>query len=267
MFFQYRDILLGNSQLMIITITIVVFILINIVLGFTMIYKGIKSKTYVYSYIGAIFFAGVSAWGGVLYNFIYILITDAFPVQIWTSFFVIQGGFLFVFHIIWIYGVTKISKITEKQRKTLMIVVVIFNAILELTYWIIILTDVSILGTPSFPFIVTYSPVSYFYLTSSLMFFTIAGGWIAIVSFKEDDPKIKLRGKFLIVYVILITVGSILEIYDPLETLMVGVLSMGTLDAAVIASLIAKVLLTIAVISGYLGFMLPKQVQKIFIKA
>ena len=223
-------------------------------------------KNYVYCYISAIFFAGISSWGGVLFNFMYILIFDQFPSQIWNTYFIIQGGFLFILHIIWILGVLKLSTIEDKKRRILGIIVGILNLILQVTYWIIIFSDIGILGAPSFPFVVTYSPVSYFYLTASLLYFTIACGWLAIMSVKSDDQKIKLRGKFLLIYVILITIGSIFEIYDPLETIIVQFYSIAVLDAAVIASIIAKIILTLAVFSGYVGFMLPKRIKKIFLK-
>ena len=38
------------------------------------------------------------------------------------------------------------------------------------------------------------------------------------------------------------------------------------IDAAIIASFTAKIILTIAVICSYIGFMLPKRIEKIFLK-
>ncbi|MFX1479162.1 MAG: hypothetical protein ACFFCI_13600, partial [Promethearchaeota archaeon] len=112
MIFQYRDYLVGNGGLMTIGITIIIFILLNIILGLIMIIKGIKRKYYTTVLIAAIFFAGISAWGGVLFNFFYIIITDTFPSWIFKAFFMLQGGALFIFHFIWIAGVSKLTSIT-----------------------------------------------------------------------------------------------------------------------------------------------------------
>ena len=266
MFLQYRDILLGQAGLMTIAVTIVIFIIFNIILGLIMIYKGIKMKYYTMILISAIFFAGVSSWGGVVFNLMYILIVDAFPPWIWTAYFIVQGGFLFIFHFIWIAGVAKLANIEKNKQKYLLIIVGIIIAILEGSYWAIIFTKISLLGTPNFPFIIEYSPLSYFYLTTSLMFFVVGGLWISIASFRSNDPRLKLKSKFLLVWVILIAFGSILEIYDPLETIMVTYFSYNLIDAAIIASFTAKIILTIAVICGYIGFILPKRIEKIFLK-
>lgn len=252
---------------MTIGITIIIFILINIILALIMIIKGIKTKYYTTVLIAAIFFAGISAWGGVLFNFFYIIITDTFPTWIFKAFFMLQGGALFIFHFIWIAGVSKLTSITKKNRIIVLVIVGLICAAMEGTWWYIIITNIGIFGAASFPFIVTYSPISYFYLTGSLMFFTVAGSWIVVESFKSDDRKIKLKSKFLMVYVILITFGSLLEIYDPIEKILVNFYSFGALDAAVIASYTAKILLTIGVLCGYIGFMLPKPIEKLFIRS
>jgi hypothetical protein len=266
MIFQYRDFLLGNSGLMTIAITIVLFILLNLILGLWMIYKGIKMKQYTMIFIAAIFFAGLSSWGGVVFNLAYILIMDQFPVWIWTAYFIVQGGFLFIFHFIWIIGIVKLSGLSKSKKTYLLIIVGIIVAVLEGSYWTIIFTDRTLFGIASFPFIVTYSPLSYFYLTTSLMFFVVGICWMIIRTYKSDEPRVRLKSRFLIIYVIGIAFGSILEIYDPIETILVGYYSFSPLDAAIIASYIAKIILVIAVVSGYIGWMLPKRIEKLFLK-
>ena len=265
MLLQYRDFLLGVPGLMTIAITIVIFIILNLILAIIMIYKGIKMKYYTMLLISGIFFAGVSSWGGVVFNFAYILITDTFPTWIWTAYFITQGGFLFLFHFIWIAGVAKLANISKNKQKYLLIIVGILIAILEGVYWTIIFTNISLLGVTSFPFIIDYSWISYFYLTTSLMFFVVGGLWISIASFKSSDPRLKLKSKFLLVWVILIAFGSIIEIYRPIW---IGLFlsSLNVMDAAIILSYTAKIILTIAVICGYIGFMLPKRIEKVFFK-
>lgn len=280
MLLQYRDILLGQPGLMTIAVTIVIFILINLILAIIMIYKGIKMKYYTMILISGIFFAGVSAWGGVVFNLMYILITDTFPAWIWMAYFITQGGFLFLFHFIWIAGVVKLANIKKNKQKYLLIIVGIIIAMLEGSYWTVIvinsnlltsvtnpfvITNVGLLGSVIFPFIVYYSPLNYFYLTFSLSFFTIAGSWIAINSYKSSDPRLKLKSKFLLVWVILVTVGSLMEIYRP-YLIAIFLPSLNEMDAVILLSNIAKILLTIAVFCGYLGFMLPKRIEKVFLK-
>ena len=265
MLLQYRDFLLGVPGLMTIAITIVIFIILNLILAIIMIYKGIKMKYYTMLLISGIFFAGVSAWGGVVFNLMYILITDTFPTWIWTAYFITQGGFLFLFHFIWIAGVAKLANISKNKQKYLLIIVGILIAILEGVYWTIIFTNISLLGVTSFPFIIDYSWISYFYLTTSLGFFVVGGFWISISSLRSSDSRLKLKSKFLLVWVILILFGSIIEIYRPIW-ISLFLSSLDVMDAAIILSYTAKIILTIAVISGYIGFMLPKRIEKVFLK-
>jgi hypothetical protein len=267
MIFQYRDFLLDNSGLMNIGITIIVFVVLNLILALLMIIKGLRMKYYTMSLIGFVFLAGVSAWGGVVFNFLYIIIADDFPSWIWYAYFMIQGGLLFVFHYIWIIGMTKLTSIKKKTRITFLIIFGIFIALMEASWWLLIVINVDLLGDPrSFPFIVDYTPASYFYLTTSLAFFTIGGTWLVIESFRSSDPKVKLKAKFLLIWVILITLGSLSEIYDPIENILTHYYDMDPLDAAVWGSYINKIGLTIGVFSAYIGFTLPKFVERIFLK-
>lgn len=269
--FQFRDYLLDSPGLMNIGVTIIIFIVINLILALIMIIKGLRTKYYRMCLIGFVFICGVSAWGGVAYNFLYILITDDFPTWIFYAYFMVQGGTLFVLHYIWIVGISKLTSIKKKTRIYFLILFGIFIATLQVSWWLCIYIDLDILGDlpgyfPGFPFIVDYTPATYFYLTISLSFFTIGGTWLVIESFKSTDSKIKLKGKFLLVWVILITIGSLSEIYDPIETFLENVYDMDPLDAAVWGSAINKIGLTIGVISAYIGFILPRRIEKLFLK-
>jgi len=213
-----------------------------------------------------IFFAGLSAWGGVFFNTMWILITDTFPVWIWTAYFMIQGGLLFVFHFLWVIGATNLTNLKSSSRKTFLIIVGIILGISQISWWIIVFTDISLFGTPSFPFSVDYSWISYIYLTYSLLIFTLGVGWIAYESGKTTDARIRLKSKFLWIYVIGITFGSFLEIYSPIEIILETYYAVEHLTAVVIASGIAKAILTFSVLCGYIGFMLPTFVEKMFLK-
>jgi hypothetical protein len=270
----------GMPELVTIGVTIIIFIAINVLLALIMIIKGIRTKYYTMALIGAIFFAGISSWGGVFYNFLYVVITDEFPSWIWGAWFTIQGGALFVFHFIWIVGVSKLADIKKKTRIVVLIFVGLATAILEVIYWLILTTDPYIFGEPlffgspsppypppGFPFLIDYSWVGYFFLTVSLGFFTPAILWIVIESWKSSDRRIRLKAKFLLIYAILITLGSLSEIYDPLDNLFEKVYDFAPLDAAVAANYINKIGLTIGVFCGYIGFVLPKPIEKIFIRS
>ncbi|TFF96759.1 MAG: hypothetical protein EU547_06085 [Promethearchaeota archaeon] len=251
----WREILLNIPELMIVGIITTLYILVNLILAVIMIIKGIRLGHDTMVYISAIFFAGISAWGGVMFNFYSILILDILPEP--EHYFLIQGGFLFIFHFFWVTGVSELTHIQGSQRRNLLFLVGILFAIIEGSYWLILITDYTLLGTVEQLFVPVYSPLSYFYLTLSLSIFTIGGGWIAIESFKSKTPRVKLKSKFLIIYVLGITFGSILEIFRNAI--------FGSGINAIIGSIIAKVILSVAVISGYIGFMMPPKIEELLL--
>jgi hypothetical protein len=239
-----------------------------------MIRKGIKMKYNIIIYISFIFLAGVLAWGGVLFNSIIILVFDAFPEYIWTLYFIVQGGFLFIVHFIWYIGISKLTSIEGKRRKYFLGILGLIIAILQISYWYWIFieqvplavqtfgplatTDFqTVLGTAVFPFIVFYSEISYIYLTISLLFFIFGVGWIVVESFGAKKPRVRLKSRFLTIYIIGIAFGSIMEIYRNLL--------FSWMDP-VLASIIAKIILTIAVLSGYIGFVLPPSIERLFLE-
>lgn len=253
MIFQYRNTLLASPELMLVGIITTIYIMINVLLGLVMIYRGIEVKNYTMLYVSGIFFAGISAWGGILFYFLSILILDVYYPT--TIYFLVQGGFLWVFEFLWIVGVSDLAKIKGKKRRNLLIIVGSLFATLEIIYWIAAIFAPDLLGTIDNLFVPDYAALSEFYLLAGISFFTIGGAWIGIESYKSKVPKVKLKSYFLLLYVILITVGSILEIF---RATIFG-------ELAIIGSLLAKIVLTAGMFSGYIGFMLPPPIAKIFL--
>lgn len=253
MIFQYRDVLLSSHELMLVGIINTIFIVINILMGCVMIYRGIEVKNYTMLYVSGVFFAGISAWGGILFYFLSILILNVYYPT--TVYFLVQGGFLWVLLFLWIVGLSDLAMIKGKRRRNLLIFVGSLFATLEIIYWIVAIFAPDLLGTIDNLFIPEYAALSEFYLLAGISVFTIGGAWIGKESYKSKIPKIKLKSYFLILYVILITAGSILEIF---RATIFG-------ELAIIGSILAKILLTTGMFSGYIGFMLPSLIVKIFL--
>ncbi len=250
------EILFIVPQLMLIGIITTIFVGINLFLGFSMLYQGIKTKNSTIIYIGAIFFVGVEAWGGVVFNFIVVLIFNVIPP--WQLYFLVHGGFLFILNFIWLLGVTELANIEGKKRAILMVVIGIFFAILEIIYITIIFTDYTLLGVPVIlgelgeaPIQVDYTLYSFLFLMINLSTFTIVISWFVKGTFKADDKRLRIKSRFLLVYVIGVTGGGLFEIFVPgLEV-----------------SIIVKVILTFSMVMGYFGFLLPPRIEQIFVKS
>ncbi|MBD3212652.1 MAG: hypothetical protein GF311_08585 [Candidatus Lokiarchaeota archaeon] len=236
--------LLASPELMTIGITTIIFIIINLILGISMIYKGIISNYHIAIYISSIFFVGITLWGGVVVLFLAALIFNfELPLQIY---FIIHMGFTLVLIFFWMVGITDLANIKGKKRKNFLIIFGIILATMQILYDIMIFVNPLALGTYESVIQIDYRGLTSLYQLMLLFFFTIPAGWIAYESYKAENPTIRLKARFLILYVLGITVGAILEIFL----------------AGYLGSIIAKIIISPTMVAGYFGFMLPEKVEK-----
>ncbi|TXT66319.1 MAG: membrane protein of unknown function [Promethearchaeota archaeon] len=254
MIFIGRDILLNDPTLMVIGVSTLIFLSILVLLAITMIYKGFKNKNRLMFYISAIFIGGMLAWSGVGLNFSIALIFDNIPPDFVS--FMIQQGFIGIFLFLWTVGVTDLTNIKRKTRKTLLIAIGTFLALFQVFYWIILFYDISLLGTVHSVVVQSHQPLDYLYLSISLGFFVVGAAWITIESYNSSDSRIKLKSRFLLLFIVLISVGGFIEIFN---NIIFGGIN-------IIGALISKIFLTFGIISGYLGFILPLRVEQIVMK-
>jgi hypothetical protein len=82
------------------------------------------------------------------------------------------------------------------------------------------------------------------------MFFLYVGISFSVSSIKADNPTIKLKGKFLLIAFLSFTVGTVLDFAIP----------------ATLTYVIARIILFTSTVEFYIGLMLPKFIEKIFLK-
>jgi len=244
-----QKVLFESPELMVIGIATLLFIFLCLILGFRMIYRGIKVDYHTISYIGIIFIGGGSLWSGVALNFLTILIFNVLPS--WELHFLLHGGFIIIALFIGIIGVTDLINLQRKKRIIILIGLGIFMLILEIIYLSVIFIDYTILGIPIAPIQVKYQPFSWIYLTTALVIFLSATGWFVLETFRSEIPQIQLQGKFLLNGGFLFLIGSIGEVYF----------------SNIFILLISRFIVTIALFLGYIGFMMPEWVKKAFLKS
>ena len=98
-----------------------------------------------------------------------------------------------------------------------------------------------------------YTGVVRYYLIFLMVFLFLVTILLARVSLKSDEPEVKLRGKFIILYITFYLIGAFLDATEIAST-------------SVIILVITRSILISASILFYFGFFMPKFVKKRFIK-
>jgi len=244
-----QKVLFESPELMVIGIATLLFILLCLILGFRMVYKGFKINYHTLSYIGIIFIGGASLWSGVALNFLTILIFNILPP--WELYFLLHGSFIMIALFFGVVGIIDLINLKGKKRKNFLIGLGILMLILEIIYLTALFIDYTILGIPIAPIQVEYQPFSWIYLTTALVIFLSAAGWFVLETFRSEIPQTQLQGKFLLSGGFLFLIGSIGEVYF----------------SNIFVLLISRFIVTIAIFLAYMGFMMPEWVKKAFLKS
>jgi hypothetical protein len=240
--------MLQNPELIAMGFATLIFISFCLIIAIRMIYKGIKLKYYTISNIGVVFIGGATLWSGVALNFLTTLFLNTLPP--WELHFLFHGGFIGIAIFFWIRGITSLAQIEKNTRRDIMIISGFVLTVLEILYIAILFTDYTLLGKPIEPIQVVYQPFSWIYLSISLGIFLISAAWFVIQTFRSEESKVQLQGKFLLFAGIFFLIGSILEIFF----------------SEIFILLTARFFITMAVLLGYIGFLMPERVKKIFLK-
>ena len=185
-------------------------------------------------------------WWGVPLYMISVLLMTKFPDALYLT---VGLGMLMIALMFWIISVS--SLILPKNKKKIILVFGVICISYESFFFIFLFLNQEIIGYVIGGF--------YFYPSLitliALFFMGIIGFIFTILLTKEllkaDDPKVKLKAKFIILAFISLIIGGIFEIFLPLE---------------LITFVLARSVLLIAAILYYLGFFLPDRIANLFIK-
>lgn len=209
-------------------------------------YHKIKNKTLLYTGLSS--FGLATAWAGVAMNFISIIF---FNVTLSMElYFLVHGAYLPISNYFWVMTALSLSNKKSYVRKRVAIISGIFYMLLEIIYVMIIFTDTTILGTPINEIQVDYAPFGELFLLYCLVMMTILGFWMAKQALKSSERKIKLKGKLLLGSFILFAFSAVLEIMIPIIPIIA----------------LARILVIICAFLFYGGFVLPKWMEKLFLR-
>lgn len=224
-------------------ITSLIFIVISVLVGFTLVSKYFKSKDKMLIYVGIAWIIIVEAWMPSAINLIYMLITTvSLPIE--TR--VIIGNLFIPFGIVlWTFVVTQL--VFTKYKKLLVIIFVILGIVFEVIMFYSIFNDISLfVDISSDPLNTNYSIIGMSFQVVFSIITLVTGLSFSWKSIKHDNPEIKLRGKILFTAFTSFLIGSLFSIVD--------------------LYLIGSIFLITSSIFFYFGYILPDWIKSRFIK-
>jgi len=144
----------------------------------------------------------------------------------------------------WLIAMTDLLVIEKK--KTILIACGIFVIFFEIFMIYYILTDPSFLGELVSPVDIDYTIYAIVLLFANLLIFFITGFLFVIKSIQSEIPKIRLKGKLLLVAFICFLIGTALDL--------------------IATTPLFRLILVLSAIIFYMGYILPKPITKLFLK-
>jgi hypothetical protein len=224
-----------------------VFVLISLIVGFTIIIKYFEYKQRTLLFFGITWIGVTSPWLPSTTSFLKALITETGLTP--PVYFLIGNVAAPIILVFWILAFTDL-KYKDKQ-KIFVIVYIIIGILFEVYLIYYVINDPDIIGELSGILDVQYKSVVLIYAIFIVLNVLIPGILIARESIKSEDREIKLKGKFLLAAFISWTIGALMD---------------AALEPNIVTLTIARLILISSALEFYNGFLLPERVKKIFLK-
>ena len=225
-----------------------VLVITFLLVGLRIALKYLSTKSKIFLLVGFAWILISSAWWGSGFSFFAILITgDPLPLPIYL---LLGNAFIPIAAICWIFGYSSlISSISDK--KLFILINGIISVCFEIFLIIFLFIAPSELGTIRENFYSQPGLVPMIFQLYAILLTIITGIIFSRKSMKSDDTKIQLKGKFLLAAFVFFTIGAFLDAAIPLNA---------------ITLIVTRLILIISAILFFIGFLLPKRIEKIFYK-
>lgn len=225
----------------------IVMVLIISSVGLTLIFKYLKYKSKPLLYMGIALILLCEPWFTHALALILILTTgEGLSPEIFfiTAYILIPWALL-----AWMIVITELLNI--KKSKLILSIYVLFGIIFTIVFFVLIYTNIELIGELYTPIDMDNGPFSTGYLLIVLINIFITGYLFFRESRKSQDPEIRLKGTLFFVAIISFVIGSILD----------------TFALNIVLLIIVRLALILASIGVYGAFILPNWMKKLFLKA
>ena len=227
------------------------------VVGIIILLKYREFKSVVYVKIGLAWLGLAFPWLPDAISFLMILAINT-PLNLYI-YFIIGNAFLPLFLFFWISAVCDF--IYKNKKKLILTITLILSIAFEIFFFFLLFTDINQIGqlVPGRPFTVDFGILIIFLLIAIIITFLAFGIPFGRQSLKSTDPVVNLKGKLLIIALVLFSIAAMLDsvlgaLFDPTEPIL-GLLFIAT-----------RVTLMISGILFYSGFFLPSWMKSLFLR-
>lgn len=223
----------------------IIFVIIAILIGGKILskYFALKRKELITVGLALIFLS--SAWWGSAFSFLsFILFGYEFSEF---EFFLLGDAFIVIALLCWMYSFLVL--VYPHMVKKIMPIYLIISGIYEIFLLYFLFTDPSQIATIEGRFNSDHNLFALIFLAFSILSVLFSGILFARESMKAPDPKIRLKGKFILIGIISFCVGAIFDAGIPMNSLTL---------------VLVRLLLISSAIEYYFGFLIPDRVAEMF---
>ena len=230
-----------------------IYIIISTFVSMAIIKHYFSDKRQEYLLVGVAVFGLAGPWFPDSLTFLIAIFTgfsssDVFYLQITITMVVITTALTPISILSWLSVITKFLDL--KSRKTLLIMFSILMAIFEILLFIFLLMDINLIGIFTGPFDYQWSVFTTIFYLFCIAIVVITGLPFARRSMRSNSSDIRLKGKFILIALISFFIGTLIPyiVYN------------------IPALVISRLILVSCSIEFYIGFLLPKWAEKLFLR-
>ena len=220
-------------------ITELIFIIITIILGLSIIAKYPKTKNREFLLVGIVWIGVAEPWFAGVFSFIYTLMTGK---MVTVSLYLLIA-FTFVPLTIFLWFIVFTDLVYKEKQKVILLIIAIYEIIFEVIFLFLVFSNPSSLAELHTPLVIEYKLVIQIYLVSTLLIILITGIIFSLKTRQAGTQEFKWRGNLLLIAFISIIIGSIFDTFFTRDVILI---------------LLKRLLLISASNEFYLAFAMPK---------
>ncbi|MHA1149965.1 MAG: hypothetical protein ACTSR8_17140 [Promethearchaeota archaeon] len=226
-------------------------VIIYTIVGLKIASKYFELKQRVFLLVGITWVGLASPWWPSSISWLIAIITGTNGLQSSPEIYFMIGNVLIpIFLLTWMIAFTDL--LYKDKQAIILIGFVIYGILFEAVFFLFLFNDPALVGVMEGPTDVEYQSVMRFLLLSILVILGITGALFGRESLRSENPEIRLKGKLLILSIILFDVGAAMD---------------SALQLTLPTLVIARIILLLSAVGFYGGFLLPKFMKTLLIKS
>ncbi|MHA1689855.1 MAG: hypothetical protein ACTSYC_08690 [Promethearchaeota archaeon] len=230
-----------------------IYVIISTIVSIVILSHYLSNKRLEFILVGVAIFGLAGPWIPDAITFLVIIFTNfaaqaSFYLEFTIRMVLITTAFTPISIICWLGAITKFLGI--KYRKIILIIFTILMIIFEIFLFAFYFMDISLLGNFHGPFDYQWSMFTTIFYLFCIFLVILTGLPFATTSMRANAKNIQLKGKFILLALISFAIGALIPyiVYN------------------IPALVISRLILVSCAFEFYIGFLLPKWAEKLFLR-